>query len=378
MHSEARMLDLVGQIYDAALNPQLWDNFLGSLSTELKSPGSIFLVQNIQSGHLLLGRSAGLEPEGVQAYEDYYVTVDPRIPRLMKLPSGTFGPESSFVPKETWQRSELVNDFLLPIDFYYALNGVVLKNELILSTIGVQRQKRHGAFSEREVKFMHTIGPHLERAVQMTLRFIQADTQQRNCAHLLNLLPMGVILTDQESQIIHTNDAAKQILDQNDGVGRYRHRLGAATSHETKTLRGLIYKASETTQAQGFGSGGAMPVSRPSMLRSFAVLVTPLPHDEYGTLKGNPTAAVFVTDPEEETETQDQILIRLYQLTPAEAKLAMLLMQGISLDAAADELQIAKGTARVHMRNIFSKTDTHRQSELVRLLLNGAAKLRTQ
>ena len=72
----------------------------------------------------------------------------------------------------------------------------------------------------------------------------------------------------------------------------------------------------------------------------------------------------------------DQILIRLHGLTPAEARLAGLLMQGKSPNDATDELHVGKETVRSQLKNLLSKTGTHRQGELIRMLLNSPAGLR--
>ena len=135
MLNESSALELVGQVYDAALDPSLWSKLLGSLSGTLNAPGSILLVQDVRSGRLLMSSSAGLDPDRVQEYNDYYVTVDPRVPQLLRTPPGTFGTEASFVSDYVWKRSELVNDFLSPIDFYYALNGVILKDNSTISIL---------------------------------------------------------------------------------------------------------------------------------------------------------------------------------------------------------------------------------------------------
>jgi DNA-binding CsgD family transcriptional regulator len=51
-----------------------------------------------------------------------------------------------------------------------------------------------------------------------------------------------------------------------------------------------------------------------------------------------------------------------------EAELARMLLEGHSLESASESLDIAIGTARVHLRNLFAKTDTNRQGDLIRLL----------
>ena len=63
------------------------------------------------------------------------------------------------------------------------------------------------------------------------------------------------------------------------------------------------------------------------------------------------------------------ILARTFRLTPAEAKLACVIARGASPEIAAGELKISRETARNQLKSVFAKTDTHRQSELVALLL---------
>ncbi|BAQ16725.1 helix-turn-helix transcriptional regulator [Methyloceanibacter caenitepidi] len=64
------------------------------------------------------------------------------------------------------------------------------------------------------------------------------------------------------------------------------------------------------------------------------------------------------------------LLSKLFGLTAAEARLASMLATGMSTDQAAAELDIARETVRSHLKPIFAKTGTHRQSQLVALLAN--------
>jgi DNA-binding CsgD family transcriptional regulator len=63
------------------------------------------------------------------------------------------------------------------------------------------------------------------------------------------------------------------------------------------------------------------------------------------------------------------ILAKTFHLTPAEAKLACIIARGAPPQVAARELNISRETARNQLKSVFVKTDTHRQSELVALLM---------
>lgn len=61
----------------------------------------------------------------------------------------------------------------------------------------------------------------------------------------------------------------------------------------------------------------------------------------------------------------------VFDLTPTEARVARALTQGMSRAQIAADFDISRTTVAFHMRNIFQKTGTRRQAELVALLLRS-------
>ncbi|MFO1048452.1 MAG: helix-turn-helix transcriptional regulator [Geminicoccaceae bacterium] len=84
---------------------------------------------------------------------------------------------------------------------------------------------------------------------------------------------------------------------------------------------------------------------------------------------GGPVAALLIVDPDRRTTTSAAHLRDLYSLTPAECRTALALLDGASLQDVAAHFAVSVNAVRVHLRHLFEKTGTHRQSELVRLLL---------
>jgi DNA-binding CsgD family transcriptional regulator len=84
-------------------------------------------------------------------------------------------------------------------------------------------------------------------------------------------------------------------------------------------------------------------------------------------------AAIYVTDPEQVSERPEVVLIRLYGLTPAEAKVAALIVRGMSARQAAEGLAISYNTVKSHLKRVFAKTGTKRQGDLIRLIVGRAA-----
>jgi DNA-binding CsgD family transcriptional regulator len=82
---------------------------------------------------------------------------------------------------------------------------------------------------------------------------------------------------------------------------------------------------------------------------------------------------VFISDPEHQESTSQQVLGELFGLTPAEANLAIKLTRGMSLAQLSGEQNISQHTARAQLKAVFAKTGATRQAELVRLVLKSVA-----
>ena len=79
----------------------------------------------------------------------------------------------------------------------------------------------------------------------------------------------------------------------------------------------------------------------------------------------------MISDPESCQQLPLDSLRRLFGLTPAEAALAAAMGRGVALADYAGNAGITTGTARKLLKQLFAKTDTHRQGELVSLLLRS-------
>lgn len=81
-------------------------------------------------------------------------------------------------------------------------------------------------------------------------------------------------------------------------------------------------------------------------------------------------AVILLDDPEEKFKQRPATLTKLFGLTRVEAEIALLLAQGMSLHEIATHRTVSYETARAHLKSIYRKTDTNRQSELSLLLSN--------
>ncbi|HUE89653.1 MAG TPA: helix-turn-helix transcriptional regulator [Vicinamibacterales bacterium] len=132
--------------------------------------------------------------------------------------------------------------------------------------------------------------------------------------------------------------------------------------------------AVRTSNGEGVGAGGVLAVGRPSG-RPLAVLVCPSSRQRCFFQGEGAAAVVFVSNPERIGIPDGGTLQEVFGLTLAEAKLTRLLAHGASLMEAGVRLGLRRETVRSRVKSIFAKTNTHRQAELVRLVIDATPEI---
>lgn len=177
----------------------------------------------------------------------------------------------------------------------------------------------------------------------------------------LDRLPVGVLVVDADGRVLFMNRRGAALCAAGDGLSLATgRRCHASTPAETSALLRMAARAATE------GESGALPLSRPSLKRPLSVLVSALPPARVGA---EPAAILYVADPDDLPLAPPEQLAGLLDLTPAEARIAHSLALGHSLEAAAALSGVTVSTARTYLKQVFVKTGTSRQAELVKLVL---------
>lgn len=184
----------------------------------------------------------------------------------------------------------------------------------------------------------------------------------------LNRLPVGVIVADVNSAIVYMNPPGAEIIAARDGLYvDAKQCLRADEPEDTAALRYMIQTLAEDT---GVIEVQALAIERPSMLRPYSIRAESTKADDgdSGSL-----VMLFLTDPEKPPRISTDVLATIFSLTESESKLAAKIAAGATPDEAAAALDLTVSTVRTYLKQIFSKTGTSRQAELVKLILASPA-----
>lgn len=369
---ESRALQLVGQIYDAALDAEKWPRLLETIASAVKAHGAMLRRIDSAAGEVGFFHTLGYEEQYVRAYREHFVHLDPYQSFLSSSPVGTVGLGDAVVDQARRRRSEYFNDYELPQDKVHILGATLAREGDAMVQTGIHRGRRQGPFEENDIALLRLIFPHVARAVQLHARLAESAGRQALATAALDKLRVGVILADAAARPFYLNREAEAMMTAGCGLLLQEGRLGLRHPAETARLRALIAAAARAARDLGAGSGGDALLKGGPGMPALHVWVAPLPrHHLPGELAAPAScAALFVSRQGSVTLPWQRVSVG-YGLTPAEARLAVLLAGGASLQEAAEQLQISIHTVRCQVKSVFSKTGARRQSELVTLLLQG-------
>lgn len=217
------------------------------------------------------------------------------------------------------------------------------------------------------------LSPHLRRAAMIGDLLDQARVTAHFYREALHSLATPIVLTDADGGILYANGSAERMLSEEGPIQSRNGVLEPQNSAMTGALATAIAAAANadvTLGARGIG----LPISGVRQAPAVAY-VLPLTAGTARAAFRPARAAVFVSTTISTTPIPEAVLITLFDLTPAEARVLMKIGSGIGAAATAQSLGIGENTLKTHLNRIYAKTGTSRQPDLVKLIADIGAPL---
>ena len=214
--------------------------------------------------------------------------------------------------------------------------------------------------------------PMVQAFIEMWIEREATASRLRGLTAAIDQNDVGTILVDRQGHVLFSNTAAETLIARKDGLRRTGQMLSATRLADTLRLQAAIEHVVNIDDADR----SALPAPVVALQRTAGrpLLAAIAPVDPSA---GSSDAAAVVTlyDPGHSMDATLVPVCRMYGLSPVETRLACLLASGMALIDAAAAMRLQEQTARSYMKQLFGKTDTNRQAELVWLLLNSAVRL---
>jgi DNA-binding CsgD family transcriptional regulator len=355
------------QFYSAAFDDGLWQRALHDVRDVLDLSTTAFGFQDFRSNTLqmLVG---DCDPQ----YAEVFMTLGSEnvyTPQMRKQADGSVIGEGDWMERSAFERTAYYGEFLAPQGEHAGLVGRASGcNSDLGAFVMVTRRRSQGDFDTADRTFLTQLLPTIGRVSRMRQQAGVLQLQQRG--DTLQRLSIGLVITDRHGRILQTNPTGAEIIGKGTGLADVRGRLIAQSPAEQSKLSALIEAA--VPLVSSFESwGGEMLITSPQTgAPAYSLSMRPVPAMHVVGLDAASGALVLIqalgTGPRPGFEERARAL---FAMTPREAELARALAAGQTLKQAALDRGISIPTARTQLAQLFRKTNTTQQSQLVAMLL---------
>ncbi|HKJ22268.1 MAG TPA: hypothetical protein VKA13_04205 [Gammaproteobacteria bacterium] len=360
---ENQFVGALEHLYRAALEPQAWVAFMDEFSKVINARGGHYYLWDQQmQGITFAIPSSGYSLELQAEAADYWHSKDRMFKQsLTREGEGKWFVNNRFFDKHYLASDPFHNEFLYPNDIYHVTGYRSSSTTPVSSALGFLRGGDQGPMGDSELAWLRRLKPHLEIAGRLHREMLYLKLSATMQAQTLDTLDYPIFLVYENGFIAFHNRAAERWLTENHVITAQSYRLTGRTTKGQASLDRLLDGVFERR------ASGVQAVPRSSGEGAYQMMVLPLnPSSRLGAVWQRPLALVVVSDPLARSPLTGEQLQALFGLTPAEARVAMGLAEGRTLEKVAEEGRVTMNTARSQLKQAMEKTGARRQAELVK------------
>lgn len=368
VHSDG-ISDILGIIYGAASGEAEWQTAIARLRDLFGGSSANFVRHGPDIGPQDL-----IATETDPVFHERFVAefaseANPFIQKAMQADAGKVFTDRTLFDRTELRASRYWNEWMAPQDMYSGMFCKVWVSDTSIWAFNVQRGCKQAEFGHAEIALLEQLLPHLNRAMRISRYRLTAQA----LTSAFYQLPFGILLVGADQHIIEMNELAETLLSRPDSRLRIEAGRLVPTCANAAEMRAAIAEARLALSLAPPGSCDFL-IRQPAVhgaSGNLMVSVLPLANRKDFGPAWEPMAAVILREVVPQLpEGFDTHLRAIFNLTPAEARLAANLCTGQSLKSSAALQDIRFSTARHYLENIFQKTGTRQQSQLVALLKN--------
>jgi DNA-binding CsgD family transcriptional regulator len=265
-------------------------------------------------------------------------------------------------------KTDFYHGLLLPHGLYHRLCGVVARRGELVYYVDLHRGPDEPRFGPREKTAFGSLLSHLALAVENRWRRWEAADLNTALKSIVDAHAHAAMLVDANARMVFGNRGAQRICERGAGLRIDGGCIAAAAAADDRVFQQAIASAAHPNANDHAGAAKVLSLSAPGGVQPMVVSIRPAGAAfcaELGEVRGLAIVSALNTRPED--DHVDCSFARQFGLSPAQARVSALIVTGHSIASVARELHVSENTARSHLKQIFLKTDTHGQMELVHL-----------
>jgi DNA-binding CsgD family transcriptional regulator len=367
MDLDEPLLELIGGIYDSALNPDTWNAVLPRIGAYVGgSAGGLFAHDSSRrNGNVFY--QFGTDPDYRRLYFEKYLTLDPMAGTYFVLDAGEVFSTSTVMSHLEFLQSRFYKELIRPRGWIDNICVYLDKGPEGHAGFALFRNEREGLADEPARERLRLLVPHLRRAVLIGKLVEFKTAQAATFADALDGLSASVLFVDSSGRITHANAAGRAMIAEGDFLRASVGRLVAGDPDVNRALRDIFLAA-----ATGDAAVGVKGVAVPLVARDgerYVAHILPLSSGARSSagVSYAAAAALFVQKAALATNSPPEVIARTYRLTPMELRVLLAIVEVGGAPQVAETLGVGEGTVKTHLKRLYEKTGARRQADLVKL-----------
>lgn len=358
--------NVVAALYQAAVDPLLWPVALDATAAFVGSSGALLCWLN-ERREVLRSAQIRLPERLVEDYAGRVIHDCPRLAHALRQPEGSVLCDHQHISEAEMERSgyyQWLEESGAGSRYYLGcrLGGDGQPTAFLLLTF----RRREGPAQGAQTTRFTALIPHLRQAIGIEQRLNRSSTRADACAQVLVRLHLPVAVLDTAGRLVVASAAFEEATSQcgrcvtvRDGTVQAAPAYRRAFERMRHGTCATEYRTSATAALDVTWDGHACTVNLASL--SLA--------DNSGNREAY--AALYLVGRCSHASATAADVRNRFGFTAAEARLATALIAGKDLEAACHTQAISIATGRSHLHAMFAKTHTHRQTDLLRVLLSA-------
>jgi DNA-binding CsgD family transcriptional regulator len=353
--------DLIDKVYEAAVIPELWETVLDNVASRIGSFGGLLLF-TANSQHTAWVGSSAMAPVYADFIEAGFAAKKTRARRAIAKNHAGFVRDNDLFTREEMDRDPAYG-YMRKGGIGWFAGTVVQAPTGDLAAFSWERWFKDGPFSAETIAALDPLRPHLARAALISGRL--GLERARAAAETLGLIGLPAAVISGSHRLLAANKLLEKLIPQ--VVLDCPLRINLVDRRANAMLKQSLLQL----QRHVGGPGRSIPIAATGQQPASIVHVVPVrgaAHDMFAAA----SCVLVITAVAHPEMTSTQVIQGLFDLTPAEARIARGIAAGKTVDELARDARLAVGTVRQQLKSVFNKTGVSRQAELVGILVGSA------
>jgi DNA-binding CsgD family transcriptional regulator len=352
------MDDLVDLIYEAGVQSELWPSVLDRMSGIAGADGGVLFAAG--TGLPQWTASANMRDHMVAFVEEGWAANNARSAAAFRKRLSSFSTDHDTLEPEEIETAPIYRDFFRPRGFGWSIGTSIVPLTGDVLVVSLERRYELGPVDDACKAILDPLRPHLARAALLSARL--GLERARSTVLSLEMVGLAAAVVTADGRMVASNRRLDAMTDT--VVPRAFDRLALADAAAQKTLAAALRRLA--IPQEGFAGALSFPATRPAGQPRIVHLVPLVATARDVFRKGD--AVMIVADIGNGGMPEASLLEALFDLTPAETRVAQRAAAGTPLKTIARDLSLSHETVRTHMRAILRKSGARGQVELVRLV----------